>query len=190
MPANPSSEPRNAFVAVSPDEFFVQQIAEHQDRLFGYVFSLVGDYSRASDVVQETNLVLWRKKSQFQIDQPFLPWAFAIARFQVLAHVRDRGRDRCLLDAELVEQLAQTVQQQSEQLDSVRVALRQCIEKLSPASQDLIRRRYYRSTSINDMADSLDMGVSAVKVGLLRIRRRLAECVEARMASDEMIGAE
>ncbi|QDT02850.1 ECF RNA polymerase sigma factor SigL [Rubripirellula lacrimiformis] len=170
---------------VSPEEFFVQQIAEHQDRLFGYVFSLLGDHNRASDVLQETNLVLWRKKAQFQAGQPFLPWAFAIARFQVLAHVRDRGRDRCILDAELVEQLAEQSEASAEQLDGVRQALRQCIAKLQPNHQDMIRRRYYRSASINEIAESLELGVSAVKVGLLRIRRRLAECVQTQMAQEK-----
>ncbi len=91
------------------DEYFVQQITEHQDRMYGYIFSLLGDHSRASDVLQESNLVLWRKKAQFETGQPFLPWALAIAKFQVLAHVRDRARDRCVLDPKLVEQMAQPI---------------------------------------------------------------------------------
>ena len=84
-------------------EHFVQQLATHQNRLYGYVYSLLGDHSRAADVLQETNIVLWRKIDEFQTDKSFLPWAFAIARFQVLAHLRDHNRDRLLLDAELAE---------------------------------------------------------------------------------------
>ncbi|MDF1745393.1 MAG: sigma factor, partial [Gimesia sp.] len=42
-------------------EQFVQQLTENQNRLYGYVYSLLGDHSRAEDVLQETNLVLWRK---------------------------------------------------------------------------------------------------------------------------------
>jgi RNA polymerase sigma-70 factor (ECF subfamily) len=158
-------------------EFFVQQIAEHQNRLFGYVFSMLGDHARASDVLQETNLVLWRKQSEFRTGEPFLPWAFAIARFQVLAHVRDRGRDRCLLDPDLVESLTQETQQQVERLETVRHSLQQCLGQLTPTNRDLIQRRYYRSASIQEIAQSLDRGVSSVKVALLRIRRKLADCV-------------
>ncbi len=33
-------------------EHFVQLLAEHQNRIFGYVFSLLGDHNRAADVVQ------------------------------------------------------------------------------------------------------------------------------------------
>ena len=162
-------------------EFFVQQIAEHQSRLFGYVFSMLGDHSRASDVVQETNLILWRKKDEFCEGEPFLPWALAIARFQVLAHVRDRGRDRCLLDAELVAAIAQETEEHVEHMEKVQNLLRQCISELTPNNQELIQSRYFRSSSINEIADSLDRGVSAVKVALLRVRRRLADCVRQRM---------
>ena len=162
-------------------EFFVQQIAEHQNRLFGYIFSMLGDHSRAADVVQETNLVLWRKKDEFRSGEPFLPWALAIARFQVLAHVRDRGRDRCLLDAELVAAIAEEAEEQVEHLETVRQSLRKCMSELTPNNRDLIQRRYFRSASINEIADALDRGVSSVKVALLRVRRRLADCVRQQM---------
>ena len=68
-------------------EQFVQQLAENQNRLYGYVYSLVGDHAQAADVVQETNMVLWRKLDEFDPQRPFLPWAFTIGRFQVLAHI-------------------------------------------------------------------------------------------------------
>ena len=169
------------FAASDPTEIFVQEIAEHQNRLFGYIFSMLGDHTRASDVLQETNLVLWRKRAEFRSGEPFLPWALAIARFQVLAHVRDRGRDRCLLDADLVEGLAQETEKQVEHLEAIQQSLRQCLANLTPSNRDLIQRRYYRSSSIQEIADSLDRGVSAVKVALLRIRRSLADCVRQRM---------
>lgn len=163
------------------NEFFVQQITEHQNRLFGYIYSMLGDHARASDVLQETNLVLWRKQSEYRDGQPFLPWAFTIARFQVLAHVRDRGRDRCLLDPELVEALAQETEQQAENIDDVRDSLRQCLAQLTQANRDMIQQRYFRSASIGEIARTLDRGASAVKVALLRIRRQLADCVRRRM---------
>ena len=75
------------------------------------------------DVVQETNLVLWRKKDEFREDAPFMPWALAIARFQVLAHVRDQGRDKCLLDSELVAALSEDTERKVDQLENMRIAL-------------------------------------------------------------------
>ncbi len=166
---------------IDSTEQFVQQITENQNRLYGYVFSMLGDHTQAADVLQETNLVLWRKKSQFRSGEPFLPWAFAIARFQVLAHVRDRGRDRCVLDGDLVEVLALETEKQAEQFEGVRRALHGCIAELTETNRDLVRRRYFQSLSIDELSVSLQRGASAVKVALLRIRRKLADCVERKM---------
>jgi len=166
-------------------EQFVQQLTENQNRLYGYVFSLVGDHSRAADVVQETNLVLWRKIEEFQSGKPFLPWAFSIARFQVLANLRDRKRDRMLLDAELAETLSAEVQQQTQQMDSFQEALRPCLKLLSATNRELIEGRYFRATPVAEIAAAADRTVSSVKVALLRIRRQLADCVHKRMAEDQ-----
>ncbi len=178
---NPDSNPERFDTERFDTERFVQQIAEHQNRIYGYVFSMLGDHTAASDVVQETNLVLWRKKDQFQSTAAFLPWAFAIARMQVLAHVRDRGRQRCLLDAELIEMIADESQQQSEKFDGVQAALRICLNELSAKNRELIQARYFDAVSIADVAKMSQRGVSDIKVSLLRLRRKLRDCVQRRM---------
>tara|TARA_R110002049_G_scaffold2750_4_gene21986 strand:+ start:167292 stop:167924 length:633 start_codon:yes stop_codon:yes gene_type:complete len=163
-------------------EQFVQHIAEHQNRLFSYVFSMLADHTRASDVLQETNLVLWRKRDEFQEGQPFLPWAFAIARFQVLANIRDRKRERCLLDSDLVEMLARSAEVEADAFEETRIALRECLSDLTPKNRELVRDRYFRAMPINQLAETLGRGSSAIKVALLRIRRQLAECVTQRVS--------
>ena len=165
-------------------EHFVQQLAEHQNRLYGYVFSLLGDHSRAADVLQETNMVLWRKIGEFDAEKPFLPWAFAIARFQVLAHPRDQKRDRLLLDAELAAAISEEAGKQTGTLDEFRQALRLCLDTLTAGNRELVERRYVKSMSIADIAAAVDRTVSAVKVALMRSRRQLADCIEVRMAAE------
>lgn len=165
-------------------ERFVQLLTEHQNRLYGYVYSLLGDHSRAADVVQETNLVLWRKIAEFDSEKPFLPWAFAIARFQVLAHLRDHKRDRMLLDAELAERLSAEVERQAEQIESVREALRPCLQGLTVGNRELVEQRYVRGLSVADVSAAAGRTVGAIKVALLRIRRQLADCVQQRIAAE------
>lgn len=165
-------------------EKFVQQLTESQNRLYGYVYSLLGDHSRAADVAQETNMVLWRKIGEFKPEKPFLPWAFAIARFQVLAHLRDHKRDRFLLDADLAETLSDEAQRQAGQIDSLREALRPCMQLLTPGNRELIEHRYFRAMSITEVAEAVERTVASVKVALLRIRRQLAECVQKRLAAE------
>lgn len=165
-------------------ELFVQQLTEHQNRLFGYVYSLLGDRSRAADVVQETNLVLWRKIGEFQPDRPFLPWAFAIARYQVLAHLRDRGRDKLLLDSATVDALSDEAERQATQIESTREALQKCLQLLSAEHRELIERRYLSGLSLEEMAGTAKKSAGALKVALLRVRRQLADCVEKRLGAE------
>ena len=171
-------------VSTDKTEHFVQLLAAHQNRLYGYVFSLLGDHSRAADVLQETNIVLWRKIDEFQTDKAFLPWAFAIARFQVLAHLRDKKRDRLLLDAELAEAISEESEHQAAKLDELRDALRPCLTTLTDGNRELVERRYFRGMSISDIAAEVDRTVSAVKVALLRSRRHLSDCIQRRMMAE------
>ncbi len=166
------------------DEQFVRRLTENQNRLYGYIYSLVGKHSQAADVLQETNLVLWRKIGEFDSTRPFLPWAFAIARFQVLAHLRDQKRDRLLLDPELAESLADEAATEANRLDAVRQSLRPCLQLLSASSRSLVEARYFRGRSVQEIAAELGRSVGAVKVALLRVRRRLADCVQRRLAME------
>ena len=165
-------------------ELFVQQLTAHQNRLFSYVYSLIGDHSRASDVLQEANLVLWRKHSEFVRGRPFLPWAFAIARNQVLANLRDKKRDKCLLDAELVQLLASDSENEATQFETTRKALRHCLEALTSDNRELIRQRYEKGKSIREVAATVGRGASATKVALLRVRRQLADCISRRIVAE------
>ena len=165
-------------------EQFVQLLAEHQNRLYGYVFSLLSDHTRAADVLQETNMVLWRKIDEFQPDRAFLPWAFGIARFQVLAHIRDQKRDRLLLDTALATAICVEVEKQAGQIDRLQSALRPCMESLTTGNRDLVEKRYLRSMSIADIAAAVNRTVSAVKVALLRSRQHLAQCIQVRLAGE------
>lgn len=165
-------------------EAFVCQLTENQNRLYAYVYSLVADHNSAADVLQETNVVLWRKIDEFRSESPFLPWAFAIARFQVLAHLRDRKRDRVLLDENLAEKISDEAEQSFDLFDVSREALGHCLETLAPSSEELVRLRYMKHLTIQQVADSMGRTISATKVNLMRIRRTLADCIEKRLASE------
>lgn len=166
-------------------ECFIRLLTEHQFRLHGYIYSLIGDHHRAADVLQETNIVLWRKAAELKSADQFLFWALAIARFQVLAHLRDCQRDNCLLDAELADLVSDAVTQESMRFSELQTALRGCLQKLAPHGRGLIEQRYFRDQPIKAIAEAEGRSVEAIKVALLRVRRSLEKCVRRRMAAEE-----
>ncbi|MDE0864747.1 MAG: RNA polymerase subunit sigma-70 [Rubripirellula sp.] len=115
-----------------------------------------------------------------------MPWTLGIARFQVLADVRGRDRDKYLLDSELVAALSNETERQVDQLESMRIALRQCVSDLLPVNCEMIHLCYFRSTPINEIARSMGRGADAVKVALLSIRRGLADCFHHRILQGKL----
>ena len=77
-------------------EQFIRCLTDHQGRLFAYLVSLLADVHEAQNVLQETNLELWRKSSDFVEGTDFAAWSRRVAHFKVLAFLRDRKRYRRL----------------------------------------------------------------------------------------------
>ena len=49
---------------IDASESFAKLVAQHQSRLWAFVFSIVAEPHLAADVFQETNRVLWEKAAQ------------------------------------------------------------------------------------------------------------------------------
>jgi len=86
-------------------EALVQLLTAEQGRLFSFIYSLLPDPDRARDVLQETNLLIWRKSDEFVEGTNFRAWTSKIAHFKVLSHLRGMERDRHLFDEDLINQL-------------------------------------------------------------------------------------
>ena len=81
---------------------FVGQITRHQSMLRAYIISLMPGMDGVDDVLQETNIVLWEKRSNYQPGTNFRAWACAIARLEVKTQRRKMLRlGKSLLDEDL-----------------------------------------------------------------------------------------
>lgn len=158
---------------------FASLITGRQQRLYGYIHSLLDSSAAAWDVLQETNLVLWRKQAEFAPGTNFEAWAFAVARFQVMAWLRDRKRDPLdLMTPELCEQMAHEAEIQAAQFEQRLSALQKCREQLPDRGQRIVELYYERGRSVKQVGEDLKMGVDAVKQALFRLRRMLQDCIE------------
>ena len=175
-------------ICMTPDasnqhEWLVHELTSSQTRLYGFVLTLLPDRDAARDVLQETNLVIWRKADEFESGTDFWAWATQIARYQVLSHFRDSGRDRLVFDEAVVEKLATAAEKNSADVERVR-ALVGCIQKLPATQAEVVTLRYRSNSSIDEIARERGQTVAAVKMLLLRARRALAKCVELALKGD------
>ncbi len=159
-------------------ESFGKLLTDHQSRLYAFVFTLVADAHLAYDALQETNRVLWENASEFDPEQPFLPWAFAVARNQVRTARQTRARSRLAFDEDVVERLADRATERAEQHGYRQIALAECLQAMSPKQRDLVTRRYQDGESVQDMAKALGRTASSLGVTMHRVRKALAICID------------
>jgi RNA polymerase sigma-70 factor, ECF subfamily len=160
-------------------ETFVAELTGAQRPLFAYIRSLVGPWASPEDILQEVNLVLCHKASEFDGRGRFLTWACRVAYLQVLAHLKQRQRDRSVyMDETVLADLAGPLAERVEQFDDRLDVLRRCLARLSPAQQRMITARYTAGGSVQKVADAERRPVGSIRVTLHRIRQLLLECVD------------
>ena len=165
---------------------FASQITGSQQRLYAYIRSLLDNSASAWDVLQESNVVLWKKQAEFQPGTNFDAWAFTVARFQVMAWLRDRKREPLdVMTPELCELMAADAAEEAAEIDGRLVALQKCREQLPDRGRRLVELYYERGRSVKQVGEDLKMGAEAVKQALFRLRRMLQDCIEGHIITSD-----
>ncbi len=173
-------------MSFSPDRLslFVEQLTAAQSALYGYIHASLANGTDVSDVLQETNRVLWKKADLYDSTRPFLPWAFRVAHFEVLAFRKRQHRDRLVFDEELLEKISEEYTRQVPDSPELS-ALEDCLQKLTPDQRNLVERRYAHGESVTQIAHTQGKAANAVSALLYRIRTLLAECLAKSRLGEE-----
>jgi RNA polymerase sigma-70 factor (ECF subfamily) len=163
---------------------FLELVTEFQPRLYGYVMSLLGDREAASEVLQETNVVIWRKAAEFQPNTSFKAWAFRIASFQVMAWRQRQIRDRLVFDEGVLERLDVRASERDEDFTGRRDRLEECLRKLPDRQRELILARYLDGASVVELAVQTQRTANAVSQLLFRARKNLLDCLGRSAATE------
>lgn len=171
--------------ACPPQESFTALLARHRLPLLGYIVSLVPSWADAEDIFQQSSVVMWRKFLDFKPGTSFLAWGCQIARFHALNHLRKQARDRHVFSPELLETLAREGVSDARRLEQERGALQGCIEKLDPASRELLGRCYGPGATIKEVALRQGRTPNSVYKSVNRIRETLLRCVRRTLAQEK-----
>jgi len=159
-------------------ERFTRLLLKHQQRLLGFIVTLVPDWNDADDILQETASVMWRRFDEFDEGTNFGAWAMTIARYQVLDHRKRFARRRRGFSDESVELLADDLEADAEAEDARHEALQHCLTKLTPRDRELIDLRYEQGATAQVVADRVGRSADAVYKALRRIHAALLDCIE------------
>ena len=121
---------------------FVRLLTSHQLDIYLYVHSLMPDPNEAAEIVQDTNVVLWEKRDQFETARDFRAWAFQIARYKMLEHRAQRKRKCVCFSDALVDELALQAPHYAKADNDLIDGLRRCIARLAARDRELLGQRY------------------------------------------------
>jgi RNA polymerase sigma-70 factor (ECF subfamily) len=174
-------------LSVTRDQaWFIAQVRQHQSRLRASIRALGVRADAVDDFAQDTLLLAWQKIAEFGPGGDFGAWVEQIARRLIANERRKDARRSRLLAGEVTDLLllmaseADKAGVRMEKADEFAV-LRSCLEQLPPYGREIIRLRYFENQSPGAIASYLGRPSDAVRQLLLRLRRKLLECVERRL---------
>tara|TARA_R110000850_G_scaffold242592_5_gene367362 strand:+ start:8654 stop:9205 length:552 start_codon:yes stop_codon:yes gene_type:complete len=171
-----------------PDPDFETLISATRPRLHAFLVSLIGSASAADDLTQETCLVLWEKREEYDPAGDFRAWAFRIGFFQAKNYRRKVAKQQAreLPGDDLFDQIAQesTGRHGNSDLDERRQSsLLYCLKKLTEPHRELLLSRYQDGTSLESLSSSEQINRNAMAQKLFRIKRSLLQCIEKQLSS-------
>lgn len=155
-------------------------LSQLQPALYAYILSIHPNRVDAEDILQETNVTVWRKIAEFEPGTNFRAWVFRIAYYQTLAERKRLSRRPPFfeLDEQLLHLLAEEAEARLERYDERSRALKHCLSRVRPEDTRILKRHYADGSPIKDIAAELGRSAVALRGSLLRIRRALKSCIE------------
>ncbi len=152
--------------------------ARHNVRVYRFVLRLIGDESRAEDIVSEVFFEVWRQAGHFEGRSQVSTWILAIARYKAITVLRQRQDEPLENDvAEAIADPADDAQLTLEKKDTS-IRLRTCLLQLSPEHREIVDLVYYHGRSVGEAAEIVGVPRSTVKTRMFYARKRISELFE------------
>ena len=152
----------------------LQAFDEHHALLFRFAYRLTGSVADAEDIVQDCFIELLRPDCSYNPTRaPLRTWLFGIIRNQSLKRLRQKGSPH----------LPATDNGPSPETETLRVEIeevvRQAVLTLPESQREVLILAQYEQMPLAEIAQILDIELSAVKSRLQRARATLRERLAA-----------
>lgn len=123
----------------------------------------------AEDLVQETLIAIHAKRATWDRGQPFTAWAYAVARYKLVDHLRRQGRRPTVP----IEAASAVFSEENVEEGAVRGDLRRMLSILPARQRRLVEDVKLTGCSVAEAAEKHGFSVTAAKVSLHRSLKAL-----------------
>ncbi len=163
---------------------FRQLIERHQNAVTGTVVKMLGNSNDAEDISQQVFLRIWRNARRYRPDAKFTTYLFTITRNLVFNETRRRSRKREVSADEREENSHHQIEDRPDRRPDAELLQAELAEAVDAAIASLpetqrmaVVLRRYEQLSYEEIAEVLQLSVSAVKSLLFRARSSLREAL-------------
>lgn len=164
------------------DEAFTRLVEKYQTPVFNLCYRMLGEPEAAEDATQESFLRAYQNISRYDRQRPFATWLLSIAAHYSIDRLRRRRFTLFSLDSEredddrpteLPDHDAPNPEQETIRHEE-QARLQAALKSLEPTDRAAIVLRYWYDFSEVEIAESLNLTVSAIKSRLHRARKAIA----------------
>ena len=161
---------------------FEELVGLHQNSLIGTAMRLLGNLDDAHDLVQQVFVRIWKSAPRYEPTAKFTTWMFTILRNLAFNEYRRRGRHPVQsLEAD-AEEFGHQIQDQNTASpdegalqNELERAIDDAILSLPETQRIAVSLRRFEDLPYEEIAEILNMSLSAVKSLLFRARHDLRE---------------
>jgi RNA polymerase sigma-70 factor (ECF subfamily) len=166
---------------------FSRLVEVYQGPVYNLTYRLLGNPEEAEDAAQETFVRAFTRMNQYDPDRKFSTWLFSIANHHCIDRLRKRRATFVSIDDNPVLQNLRGKAPQPEQramASELSAEVQRLLLHLEPEYRTPLVLRYWEEYSYSEIAQAMDISVSAVKSRLFRARKQMAALVARSQEAD------
>ncbi|MBU3681845.1 MAG: sigma-70 family RNA polymerase sigma factor [Flavobacterium sp.] len=157
-------------------------INRHQSKIFGFIFSKIGDRDCTDDIFQDTfiKVIKTLKSNNYNEEGKFLPWVMRIAHNLVIDHFRKTKKMPLFRETEEFS-IFSIMSDQSLSIENqiiteqVELDLKRLIDELPSDQREVVQMRIYQDLSFKEISEltgvSINTALGRMRYALLNMRK-------------------
>jgi RNA polymerase sigma-70 factor (ECF subfamily) len=184
-PGAPGSSPSNAGCRGGTEEAWLIQLAQcgdpdafealvrrHRLRVYRIALRILADPVESEDAAQDAFVQAWQALGRFRGDAAFSTWMYRVVTNRCLNRLRDRRRSDPLSEAETLPAVGMDTADSAVARVEIE-AVKRAIDNLTPEQRAPWVLREFEGLTYEQIADALDLSLSAVKARIHRARQEI-----------------